>query len=143
VPPKSLFAHPVTWTSRKDIAVYVSLSSYSLVKEQTEQTVEAQNQTARSKQDTPKSNPRTKPSGRTGGAYLVIQRQPVNHLNNKTQRRVFRSLAAVPPAFLSRVIGVIPQPVNGYSPDRAPAPWGQACITHSPYTGSPRDPAGF
>ena len=50
MPPKSLFAHPVTWTSRKDIAVYVSLSSYSLVKEQTALTVEAQNQTIRSKQ---------------------------------------------------------------------------------------------
>jgi len=52
VPPKSLFAHPVTQASRKDIAVYVSLSSYSLVKEQTARTVEAQNQTIRSKQDT-------------------------------------------------------------------------------------------
>jgi hypothetical protein len=50
VPPKSLFAHPVTQASRKDIAVYVSLSSYSLVKEQTARTVEAQNQTAQSKQ---------------------------------------------------------------------------------------------
>ncbi|MBN9028112.1 MAG: hypothetical protein J0H20_21620, partial [Rhizobiales bacterium] len=38
---KSLFALPVTQESRRDIAVYVSLSSYSLVKQQTEPTVKS------------------------------------------------------------------------------------------------------
>ncbi len=54
------------------------------------------------------ANPKTEPTG----AYLVAHHHPVKHQINKTQRRVFRPPAAVPPAFLSRVLGANAQTVN-------------------------------